>query len=484
MLRDSITYTLPAALSHGLGLVLLPIYARVLTRDEFGALDLILSIAPIVMVVMTLEIQQGLARLRADADAEDRRRMTGTAWIASGCALLVFVAVGLSTADPLSAVAFGRDDFANSLRLGVLSVAATAAYTMVLNQFRWELRSRTYAVVSTLYALMAVALTVMMTVVDRLGLPGVLLSQALAGAVATIAGLVLLRGAWRPVVDRAHLRRMLAFSLPLVPASLSVFVTLYFNRLALSVFSDLDDVASYGMAARLAGVVGLLVVGLQNAITPLVYHHYRDQETPGQLARMFSGVIGLCIAVSVGLNAFAADITVVFGGREYLSSAPLVALIAPALLMGQLYVFAPGMGIALRTRAQLAVAAAAAGVDIIANLALVPTLGALGGALAALASSGAFLALWIRASQRYYPIPFEYRRLVSGLGLLALCSVLAAVVRSSSAPLDPAGLVLKVAVVLVCLALLYRVQLFEGLLSGLRDRSTPATEDPRARTTG
>ena len=439
MLRDTMTYTFPALLSLGLGLILLPIYARVLTRDEFGALDLILALAPIVMIVMTLELLQGLGRLRADANAEDRRRMTGTAWLVSGCGLLLFMAFGLIAADPLSRLLFGRDDFADIVRLGVLSVTATAVYTVVLTQFRWELRSRTFAFVSALYVLVALGLTVVLTVVDELGLAGVLVSQALAGGVATIVGLVLLRGSWRLVIDRAHLRRMLAFSLPLIPASLCVFVTLYFNRIALRVFGDLDDVATYGMAVRIAGFVGLLIVGMQSAVTPLVYSHYRDEDAPRQLAHMFSGVVGLCIAVCVGLNLFAADIMVVFAGREYLSSAPLVALIAPALLMGQLYVFAPGMGIALRTMAQLGVSVAAAGVDIIVNLALVPTFGALGAALATVASSFTFLGLWIYVSQKYYPIPFEGRRLAWGLGVLALSSFLASSVRSWADPLGAGG---------------------------------------------
>ncbi|GAB3065874.1 oligosaccharide flippase family protein [Pedococcus soli] len=478
MLRDTITYSLPAMLSQGLGLVLLPIYARVLTRDEFGALDLMLAISPIVTIVMSLEIQQGLARLRADASAEERRRMTGTAWVTSAAGFLVFVAVGLGAADPLGTLLFGREGLADTVRLGVLSVTATAVYNVVLNQFRWELRSRTYAVISSLYAIVAVGLTVLLTVVDRLGLAGVLLSQTIAGVAATIVGLVLLRGSWRLVVDRAHLRRMLAFSLPLIPASLSVFVTLYFNRVALRIFGDLGDVASYGMAARLAGFVGLLIVGMQSAVTPLIYNHYRDKETPGQLAHMFSGVIGLCIAVSVGLNAFAADLTTVFAGRAYLSSAPLVALIAPALLMGQLYVFAPGMGIALKTRAQLGVAVAAAAVDVLANIALVPTLGALGAALATVASSCAFLGLWFQVSQKHYPIPLEYRILARGVGLLASGSVVAVLVRNASQPLEPVGLVVKVALVLGCLALLHRARLFEGVLSVLRVRPTASTESP------
>lgn len=484
MLRDTLTYTLPAMLSQGLGLILLPIYARVLTRDEFGAFDLLLAVTPIVMIVMSLEIQQGLARLRADADAEERRRMTGTAWIACTAGFLVFAVVGLSAPDLWGRLVFGRDDFGGIVRLGVISVTATAAYNVVLNQFRWELRSRTYALVSSLYALVTVALTVVLTVVDRLGLSGVLISQAVAAVVATATGLVLLRGSWQWVVDRTHLRRMLAFSLPLIPASLSVLVTLYFNRVALRAFGDLGDVASYGVAARLAGFVGLLVIGLQSAVTPLVYDHYREKETPAQLAHMFSGVIAVCIAICVGLNAFAADLTVVLAGREYLSSAPLVALIAPALLMGQLYVFAPGMGIALKTRAQLAVAGVAALVDVLVNIALVPWLGALGASLAAVASSGAFLGLWVRESQKHYPVPFERRRLVHGLALFVVGSLAATIVRTSSAPLDTLGIVAKAAVILVCVGLLYRARLFEGVLAVVRDRTRPATTDPGSGTNG
>lgn len=484
MLRDTVTYAVPAMLSQGLGVILLPIYARVLTRDEFGAMDLILAVAPIVTVVMSLEIQQGLARLRVDAEPEERRRMTGTAWIASGCGLFIFVVVGLSAAGPLGHLIFGRDGMSTSVRLGVLSIAATAVYNVVIGQFRWELRSRTYALVSSLYAIFAVGLTVILTVVHRLGLSGILLSQTVAAAVATLAALALLRGSWRPVVDRAHLRRMLAFSLPLIPASLSVFVTLYFNRLALRYFGGLGDVASYGMGARVAGFVGLLIVGMQSAVTPLVYNHYRDKDTPRQLAHVFSGVVGLCIVVCVALNVFAADIVTLFAGRAYLSSATLVALIAPALLMGQLYVFAPGISIGLKTRAQLGVAVAAAVVDVIANLAFVPTLGALGGALATVISSSAFLGLWVRVSQRYYPIPFEGRRLTRALALFALLSVVATLVRSATAPLDALGLALKVVVALGGLALLYRARLFDGVISVLRAGPTTSAQDPSAHTNG
>src|SRR6478672_7813968 len=135
MLRDTLTYTLPAILSQGIGVVLLPIYARVLVRSDFGALDLMLSIAPIVTIVLSLELQQGLARLRADATTDERRRMTGTAWVASACGFLVFVLVGLSAAGRIGSWIFGRDDFAGTVRLGVLSLTATAVYTMVLSQF-------------------------------------------------------------------------------------------------------------------------------------------------------------------------------------------------------------------------------------------------------------------------------------------------------------------------------------------------------------
>ena len=91
-----------------------------------------------------------------------------------------------------------------------------------------------------------------------------------------------------------QLRAMLRFSAPLVPAGLAVFISLYINRFALNHFGSLEDVGHFGIGSRIAGLVALLILGIQAALTPLVYQHYREPQTPGQIARLFDfGRLGM-----------------------------------------------------------------------------------------------------------------------------------------------------------------------------------------------
>jgi len=60
--RDALIYTLPSVLSRGIGVFLLPIYTRIASPEELGALDLFLVFGNIVSLTVALEISQGVAR--------------------------------------------------------------------------------------------------------------------------------------------------------------------------------------------------------------------------------------------------------------------------------------------------------------------------------------------------------------------------------------------------------------------------------------
>ena len=81
---DAALYTLSNAMVRGLGLLLLPIYVRVLTPADYGRLDLLTVIGSLIAVVAALEVTQGVMRFVADsrADPDDRREWVATAfWI-------------------------------------------------------------------------------------------------------------------------------------------------------------------------------------------------------------------------------------------------------------------------------------------------------------------------------------------------------------------------------------------------------------------
>ena len=103
-------------------------------------------------------------------------------------------------------------------------------------------------------AVLAVAQTLGLGVLGSLwaGLAGVLIGQALAVALSAAVALGLLRRDICLAPSREALRKMLAFSLPLVPAGAASFVAFYGNRGLLSTLAGLEQVGLYAVAARIA----------------------------------------------------------------------------------------------------------------------------------------------------------------------------------------------------------------------------------------
>lgn len=417
-LRDSLVYGLASILSRGLAIFLLPIYTRVLSPADYGVYDLLVTLVALANLVVALEVSQGLARYWADTgDAAARIRFASTALLFTLGMYLIICGLALVFAEPFTALLMGAVAYVDAFRLGMAFVLLNGLYYLVLNQFRWELRSREFAFISLGYAVLTLVFALGFCVLLDWGLEGVLLAQIAATLICLLVALWRLRSSFRPAFDVEALQKMLVFSLPLVPSGIAIFTSLYINRFALLQYASIEEVGLYGLATRIAGLITLLILGVQAALTPLVYQHAQQQETPGQLARLFSWFAALALLGCLGLGLLASELVQLFATADYASAAPLVSILAPAMLLSQMYVFAPGIGIRKKTLYQLVVTLLAAAVSVLANWILVPAFGMAGAAWATLLSSVIFLWGWFWVSQRLYPVPYAWRQL--GLCLLA-----------------------------------------------------------------
>jgi O-antigen/teichoic acid export membrane protein len=432
LFRDTLIYGASAALSRGLSLIVLPIYTRILSPVDYGALDMVLVIGSFAILLVALEITQALARFYADADGPAaKRRMASTALWFTLAAYTAASTAAFAAAEPLAAWLLGGPAMAGALRIGLAGIAANGLFYLAQSQLRFELRSGAYAAISLVYSFAMVGLGILLGWGLGLGLLGVLWGQFAGTAIAAALGLYLLRSSYRFEFDGALLRSMLAFSLPLVPSALATFFTLNSNRLLLNGIQGLDAVGMFGVAARVGGAITLLIVGLQSALTPLVYAHFREKETPGRLARLTEQFTALALGCCLGLGIFAWEILALFVEARYRSAAPLVLFLAPATLLGQMYVFFPGIAIAKRTHLQLYIFAATAFVSVGLNWLLIGAIGLVGAAVATLLSSLVFIGLWAWTSQRLYPLPLSWSRIASGFVLFAAAAAAAVLLQAS-----------------------------------------------------
>lgn len=347
--HDSAIYTIPSILSYGISFFLIPLYTRVLTPSDYGALDMITVFGSLITLTVALEISQSVARFYLDEKTDDGKKvLVSTALWFTVLMFTAFLIAALAFTPELSLIMIGAPEFDNVFRLGVVFIWMNGLFYLLKNQLRFELRSKAYSIVSMVQSLTTAGASVLLAYVFHAGIYGFLAGMIIGTATGTFIGFYYLKKTFQLRFDLIKLKTMLAFSVPIVPSSIAVFVSMYIDRLMINYYLSLEEVGLYGIGYRLASASTLVLVGFQMALTPLIYKHYQEPETPNQLATIFRTCLAIVIVIFLMLSLFADVALRILTTSAYYAASQVVVFLVPAILLSQMYIFAPGIGISKR----------------------------------------------------------------------------------------------------------------------------------------
>ena len=363
---------------------------------EFGQFAVVASVAGLLTMfdyALGLAVQRATARVESGApDAEAQRDTVHAAHgayvvvAAALAALVALVAVVLRAAGPArmprlwSTVAL--------LGLATAMQLATAALPAVaLGGRRFPARS------SATLAGLAVRVAVAVLTVGRRGVPGLALAHLLGVAVDRLVLLARLRRqipwfvAWPSPPDRAALRGVLGFALPLLVLNVSAQLLVVSDLVVVGALVGAAAVGVYQVGALAPlQLGGLLMIGYNVAFPALAGSddHAGQESATAFLTRLFSflGATGLVLAALLR-----ADVVPVLLGRPSALAEDVVAVTC-AVCMANLTLH--GLVSLLIARGEHVVMARLVAIELPLNLVLtvgfVLALGAVGAALATLAT--------------------------------------------------------------------------------------------------
>ena len=448
---DGAIYGLAGVLSQGIAFLLFPFFAHVFEPRDYGLIDLVGVLATLVNLTIALEVSQGLGRHLGEAKtAEEQRAYISTTVTFSAAIYTVAVVLAQLFAPGLTSALFGAGVDPDIVRVAICWMWVSGMLYLAQDLLRWQLRPRAFAAVSvTTAAVTTISAGVLILGFD-VGVTGAFAAQLIGSTCGATLAYALNRGMYRPLIDMEKLRVMLRYSLPLVPASVGVFFNGYADRIAIQSSLTLADVGIYGIALRLSLVAGLVLLGFQGALLPLVLARHAEATTPLELERIFRLFCALALTVVLFISVFADELLHVLTRPAYYSAADVVPYVIAATMFGGMYIFAPGLNIAKRTTRFALITVCAGVANLVLAFALVGPLGIEGVALAYLATAAGGFAVMMTASQRLYPVPHRWARLaVAAAGTCALV----AFARLAPAGLGPA-VVVNLAVALAGLAAL------------------------------
>ncbi|MGH9907990.1 MAG: oligosaccharide flippase family protein [Pyrinomonadaceae bacterium] len=421
VVNQSAIYLASIVISRAVNLVLLAFYARVFKPEDFGTYDLLVAAMMFCNIAITLEVSQGVARFfpNAPTTAEKRSYATTGLWFTI-LTYTLFSSLLWFFATPLADMLVEDEKRENVLRAAAFSFWSNGLFYFLQNQLRWELKPLRYAVASLVFTLLSGGLAVALIIIAGWGVESLFYGSFIGGLIASLLAYWFVRESFNLNFDGSKLRRMISFSTPLALSAMATITSLYADRIVIKELMSLSDVGLYGVAYRFAAIAGLLLVGFQGTITPMVTAHQHQQALQRDLGRLIEYFSIAALSTVFVLAVFSREIFELATSPEYHSAHSLLAILAAATLLSGMYVFTPGLWLAARTKLILSVSVLTAVLNLLANLTLVPKFGLLGAALALLASATVHFCLYAALGQRFYPLPTNWRRIGAATALCAI----------------------------------------------------------------
>ena len=204
------------------------------------------------------------------------------------------------------------------------------------------------------------------------------------------------------------------FGVPLVPTALFLWITNFSDRLFLVKLADTDEVGLYSVGVRIASAMVLLLTAFRLAWPAFAYSIEDEREAKRTYAYVLTYLVLLTTWVATGLALLSPWIVDWIAAPAFAESSRVVGPLAfAAVAFGGYIVVAIGVGRARRTQFNWVVTGAAAAVNIALNLALIPTYGMMGAAIATIAAFATMFAGMAWWAQRIYPVPYQWRRVLT-----------------------------------------------------------------------
>lgn len=416
--RHSALYGLSNVLGRSMAFLLVPVYTHFIPPEEFGYFGLIYSFIALMNVVFIYGMDAAFLRFYL-LDESKKRETLSTGYltmISTSIALAGLIALNAEYIGPLIAVSAPLETY---VRMAAAVLALDALNVIPFARLRGEGKALQFASLGLLKVMVELGCNYWLVVVEGMGLTGILISNMIgSGLIFLILMPVTLRHIsllWR----RSNAAALLKFGLPYIPAGAFIIVIETIGTLMLERLADTATVGIY-QATRKMGVGMLIFVNMfRLAWQPFFLETSKQTDAGPIFARVLTYFLVITCGVFLGISFLIDDIITLqigeytFFRETYWEGIYIVPPLLIAYILYGIYVnLTVGVYLEKKTIILPAITGTAALVCILTNLMLIPVYGMYGAVLASAAAYAVMVIGMYLASRRYYPVPYEYGRIL------------------------------------------------------------------------
>lgn len=434
---DTIIYGIGAILPRVITFLLNPLYIHYIDRASFAVFTSLYSWIAFVNIVLTFGFETAYFRFASEKTSDNlnlEKTVFNTAfWFIMGIAS-VFLAIILLFSQPI-ATALDYGSHPEFLRWFAWIAFFDAICTLPFAWLRYHSKPVTYSVIRVVSILVQTVVVIAlfrfispefsqsMGLTEQVSFP--FFSNLLASGVTFLLLLPILKQV-KFTFDRALFGKMIRYSYPVMWAGLAFMVNENFDKIYQYYTISKADAGAYGGCYKLAVLMTLFVTAYRMGIEPFFFKQMKNANAKVTYAKvtefftLFASVVALGIIANISWlkRLFITD-------ESYWVAIEIVPIIVIAnLCFGIYYNLSTWYKVTDRTQIGMAMSWFGAGLTILLHVLFLEKYGFMVSAWVTLAVYFVMMVVSYGLGQKFYPIPYQTKKIGFFLGLLAVFSVM------------------------------------------------------------
>lgn len=427
LFKQTFIYGLATVLPRMLSFILVPLYTKLLPTEEYGKISIIFSYFVLFNVILAYGMET--AFFRFFNKESDKDLVVSTSTISLGISTMVFFILAMLFKEQIAILTDIRVDYI-ALVIWILLLD-----TLVIIPFAWlraNEKPMRYAILKILNVAINLGLNVFFLIflgglafkssffeaicIDDYEINYIFISNLIASGV-TLLLLVPFYVKINYRFDKVVWKKMMRYAFPILVAGVAYSINETFDRIILDKLlpEDIADhlVGVYSACYKLALFMTLFATGFRLGIEPFFFKYSENKNASETYARITKYFVALGAVILLSVIVFVHPLKhFIILDKSYWEAVKIVPVILLAnLCLGIYHNLSVWYKITDRTKFGAYISVVGAVVTLALNFMLIPRYTYMGSAIATLAAYGLMMLLSWYFGRKYYPIPYDLKKI-------------------------------------------------------------------------
>lgn len=422
ILKDISIYALGDVLAKGIGFFAIIFYTHFLSQADMGAYGYILVMVGFVNTFLILGADNAYARYFFEFKSHHQRQvLTSTLFLCFGIWFAAGIIVPAIYSDNISQLLLNTEAYSFTFLMAFLSLPLRLFSSISNQALRNQFKTKQFILYNLITAILTVGSSVVLLYYSSAGISSIFIGMIIADIMMLPQRLYANRELFIFEIDFSIIKKILAYGVPFVPASIAYWIFSSADRVMLEHMSGLKSVGIYTVAVSLSTVMSLISGAIGQAWSPHAVKAYEEDREKAKILyiKFLNTLITVALFIVTCASLLGKELIELFFTPEYIDVFyPMLFLLIGIGFQITTQVTAIGISLAKKTIYFVYITLFVAIINIVLNYLLIPNFQAIGSSIATAVAYILLTFIYAVVSQKLIRLQYATKSITAGFFVL------------------------------------------------------------------